>query len=268
MLKANVQNWLHWLQKYSEAIIRDVSSGKYIQNRNLWRKSYPIGIPRRPPVFITQTKLGNDGNVYTTTLDLNQTIRHRDSYELLGDANDIAGLIGEYDEDLIHFNNETYKNFTYNFTFSSNPTVVYSQGSADPAQPNTQNLNIFGISRTTAGGIVALSAPYSGTIRYRAAYASSYPSYFTGSIASISPTAGVFIASVDSGMPNNESFFTASWAPLASAGPVSFKSPYDDNSNFDGNVALSTKYATLNSSGEVVEISAPMSSSIYILAVQ
>jgi hypothetical protein len=47
-----------------------------------------------------------------------------------------------------------------------------------------------------------------------------------------------------------------------------FQSPYDDNSNYDGNVALNTKYGTLNSSGEVVEISAPMSSSIYILAVQ
>lgn len=245
-----------------------MSNGKYIKNRNDWRKSYPIGIPRRPPVFITETKLGTDGNTYTTTFDLNQVIRHRDVYELLGDVNDISGLLGEYDEDLIHFNDETYKSFSYNFTFSSNPTVVFSQGTADVTQPNTENVNIFGISRTTSGGIVALSAPYSGTIRYRAAYASAYPSYFTGSIASISPTAGVFIASVDRKVPNNLSYVTSSWAPLASSVPIPFKSPYDDNSNFDGNVALSTKYATLNSSGEIIEISAPMSSSIYILAVQ
>ncbi len=245
-----------------------MADNKYIKNRNEWRKSYPIGIPRRPPVIVTETKFGIDGNTYTSTFDLNQVIRHRDVYELAGDVADISGLLGEYDEDLIHFNNETVKTFSFNFTFSSNPTVVYSQGTADPAQPNTQNLNIFGISRNASNGIVALSAPYSGTIRYRAAYAPSYPSYFTGTLASISPTAGVFVASVDSGMPNNQSFFTASWAPLASAGPISFKSPYDDNSNFDGNVALSTKYASLNSSGEIVEISAPMSSSIYILAVQ
>jgi len=245
-----------------------VANDKYIKNRNQWRKSYPVGIPRRPPVIITETKLGSDGNTYTTTLDLNQTIRHRDVYKLLGDTNDIANLLGEYDEDLIHFNNESYKSFSFNFTFSSNPTVVFSQGTADIAQPNTENVNIFGISRTTSGGVVALSAPYSGTIRYRAAYASSYPSYFTGSIASIAPTAGVFIGSVDREVPDNESYVTASWAPLASAGPAIFQSPYDDNSNFDGNVALETKYGTLNGSGEIIEISAPMSSSIYILAVQ
>ena len=69
-------------------------------------------------------------------------------------------------------------------------------------------------------------------------------------------------------MPNNQSFVTASWAALASAGPYVFQSPYDDNSNFDGNVALSIKYGTLNGNGEIVEISAPMSSSIYVLAVQ
>jgi hypothetical protein len=243
-----------------------VADNKYIANRNQWRKSYPIGIPRRPPALVTETKVGTDGNPYTTTLDLNQTIRHRDVYFLQGDISSIA--LGQYDEDLIHFNNESIKAFNYNFTFSSNPTVVFSQGTADPSQPNTENVNIYGISRNTTGGVVALSAPYSGTIRYRAAYASSYPSYFTGSIASIAPTAGVFIASVDNRMPDNESFLTSSWATLASALPTPFKSPYDDNSNFDANVALSTKIGTLNSSGEVIEISAPMSSSIYVLAVQ
>ena len=245
-----------------------MANDKYIKNRNQWRKSYPIGVPRRPPVIITETKLGTDGNTYTTTLDLNQTIRHRDVYKLLGDTNDIANLLGEYDEDLIHFNNEEYKSFSYNFIFSNNPTVVFSVNAADVAQPNTENLNVFGISRNTGGGVIALSAPFSGTIRYRAAYSTSYPSYFTGSVASISPTAGVFIASVDREVPDNDSYVTASWAPLASAGPVIFQSPYDDNSNYDGNVALSTKYGTLNSSSEVIEISAPMSSSIYVLAVQ
>lgn len=243
-----------------------MADNKYIKNRNEWRKSYPIGIPRRPPVFITESKLGNDGNVYTTTLDLNQTIRHRDVYELLGEPLPIT--LGEYDEDLIHFNNEYSKTFPFNFTFSNKPTVVFSQNAAAAAKPNTQNLNIFGVDTSTSGGLVSLSAPYSGTIRYRAAYAPSYPSYFTGSVVSISPTAGLFIASVDREVPNNQSFITASWATLSTPGPTVFSSPYDDNSNFDGDVGLSGKFGTLNSSGEVIEISAPMSSSIYILAVQ
>lgn len=243
-----------------------MADNKYIKNRNDWRKSYPIGIPRRPPVQITETKVGTDGKTYSTTLNLNTTIRHRDHFKIQGDIESI--ILGEYDEDLIHFNNETFKAFSYNFTFSSDPTVVFSQGTSDPALPNTENINIFGISRNTSGGFVALSAPYSGTIRYRAAYASSYPSYFTGSAASIAPTAGVFIASIDREVPDNQSYVTASWAALASISPYVFSSPYDDNSNFDGDVTLTTKAGTLNSSGEVVEISAPMSSSIYILAVQ
>ena len=137
---------------------------KYIGNRNLWRKTYPIGNARKPPAIVTETKLGTDGNIYSVTLDLNKTIRHRDYFKLLGDINSI-GELGEYDEDLIHFNNETLKSFSYNFIFSNNPTVVFSVNAADVAQPNTENLNVFGISRNTGGGVVALSAPFSGTIR-------------------------------------------------------------------------------------------------------
>ena len=241
-------------------------NSKYIKNRNLWRKSYPVGLPKRPPVIVTENKTGSDGNVYSTTLDLNRTIRHRDYYKIKDEPLPVS--LGEYDEDLIHFNNETFKSFSFNFTFSNNPTVVFSQGTAAPAQPNTENVNIFGISRTTTGGVVALSAPYSGTIRYRAAYAGSYPSYFTGSLVSIAPTAGIFIGSVDRQVPDNVSYVTASWATLASAGPVAFPSPYDDNSNFDGNVALTTNYLNLNGSGQIIEISAHMSSTIYVLAIQ
>ena len=243
-----------------------MADNKYIKNRNEWRRSYPIGIPRRPPIVVTETKIASDGNTYSTTLDLNKTIRHRDVYKIQGDPASIT--LGEYDEDLIHFNNETFKSFTFNFNFSSNPTVVFSQGTPAPSQPNTENVNIFGISRNTTGGVVALSAPYSGTIRYRAAYAPSYPSYFTGSIASIAPTAGIFIASVDNRIPDNESYVTSSWAPLASVTPNTFQSPYDDNSNFDGNVALEIPFVTLNNDGAIIQISAPMSSSIYVLAVQ
>ena len=243
-----------------------MADNKYIKNRNEWRRSYPLGIPRRPPIVVTETKIASDGNTYSTTLDLNKTIRHRDVYKIQEEPGPVT--LGEYDEDLIHFNNETYKSFTFNFTFSNNPTLVFSQGTAAGSQPNTENINIFGISRTTTGGVVALSAPYSGTIRYRAAYASAYPSYFTGSVASIAPTAGIFIASVDKEIPNNTSYLTSSWAPLASVTPNIFQSPYDDNSNFDGNVALQIPFATLNNAGAIIQISAPMSSSIYVLAVQ
>lgn len=241
-------------------------NSKYNKNRNLWRRSYPIGIPRRPPVI---ANLYDEITATSYSLDLQQTIRHRDYFKI--DVQ-VAGpsllVLGEYDEDLIHFNNEDFKNFNFNFVFSNEPILVFSQGTADPAQPNTENINIYGIAKNVSGALVGLSAPYSGTIRYRAAYAATYPSVFTGSVASIAPTSGTFIASVFRGVPNNESFITASWAPLTSSNPYVFMSPYDDNSNFDGNVILSGSSGTLSSSGEVIEISAPMSSSIYVIAVE
>ncbi len=247
-----------------------MADSKYSKNKNLWRKTYNIGPTRRPPVI---ESFVDSVSQITYSLDLQKILRHRDFFRIIKlSASFIAPtpplVLGEYDEDLIHFNNESYKSFNYNFTFSSNPIVVYTQGTAASSQPNTENINIFGISKNTNGGVVGLSAPYSGTIRYRAAYAPSYPSYFTGSMTSIAPTAGTFVASIFADIPDNESFITASWAPLASSNPYVFMTPYEDNSNFDGNVALTGSPGTLSNSGEVIEISAPMSSSIYVLAVQ
>ena len=200
----------------------------------------------------------------SSTLDLNHTIRNRDAYHLGGDGKSISGL-GEYDEGLIEFNNETFKAFSYNFTFSSNPTVVFSIGV--PASANyTENINIYGIARNTGGGLVALSAPYSGSIRYRAVYASSYPSYFLGVAASISPTNGTFRASTDVKVPNNVSYVTASWGILDGIPGTIFSSPYDDFGNYDANVALSVNSQTV--AGAIIEISAPISSSIYVLAIE
>lgn len=248
-----------------------MADDKYIRNRNLWRKSYPIGIPRRPPVIanlydeITQTSY---------SLDLQNTIRHRDYYKIqiqISGAAIPAVILGEYDEDLIHFNNEDLKSYSFNFSFSNTPYVVYSMNSPDGAQPNTENLNIYGVSKNTTGGVVGLSAPFSGTIRYRAGYAPSFPYYFTGSAASIGPTilpATVFRASFGSDMPNNVSYFTASWAPLAGSPSELYQSPYDDNGNFDGNTYVEPQTGSLTNSSIIDELSAYMSSSIYFMAVE
>lgn len=241
-----------------------MANEKYTGNRNQWRKAYPIGLPKRPPSLVTLTKIGIDGVTRNSTIDLNQTIRNRDAYRLSGDIASISGF-GEYDEGLIEFNNETFKSFSYNFTFSSNPTVVFSIGS--PASVDyTENINIYGISRNTGGGLVALSAPFSGSIRYRAAYASSYPSYFLGVAASISPTIGAFKASADVKVPDNVSYITASWGALDGIPGTIYSSPYDDYSNYNANVALAVSSQT--AAGAIIEISAPISSSIYVLAIE
>lgn len=246
-----------------------MADDKYIKNRNYWRKSYPIGIPRRPPNIITETKFGADGQEYSVTYDLNQIVRHRDYFKIKEDPQAIT--LGEYDEDLIHFDNEDLKSFSFNFTFSNAPYVVFTVNAADPAQPNTENLNVYGVSKNTTGGVVGLSAPFSGTIRYRAGYAGTFPSYFTGSAASIGPVilpASVFKASFGNAMPDNVSYFTASWAPLAGIPTEVYQTPYDDNGNYDGDTYIDPQTGTLTNSSIYDELSAHMSSSIYFMAVE
>ena len=245
-------------------IFKNVANEKYTSNRNQWRKSYPIGLPKRPPRLVSLSKVGLDGVIRNSVLDLNQTVRHRDAYRLKSDLSTID--FGEYDEGLIDFDNETSKAFNYNFTFSSNPTVVFSMGTG--IDPTTENVNIYGVSRSTTGSVVALSAPYSGSIRYRAAYSDTYPRYFFGTVDSIAPTLGAFKASVDVEVPDNASFITASWSALSGVPVAIYASPYDDGGNSDADVALEASAGTLTMTGVVYEISAPISSSIYILAIE
>ena len=241
-----------------------MANEKYKNNRNQWRKSYPIGLPRRAPNLISISKTDTDGVIHNSVIDLNQIVRHRDAYFLAADF--IESDYGEYDEGLIEFNNETLKVFSYNSTFSSSPTVVFSIGAG--ADATTENINIYGVSKNTTGGVVGVSAPYSGSVRYRACYSSYYPRFFYGVDASVSPTVGAFRASVDVEVPDNASFVTASWNALDSSPSAVYATPYDDFGNYDANVALSASVGTVTSSGIVYEISAPISSSIYILAIE
>jgi len=244
------------------------NDNKYRRNKNLWRKSYPMGGNRRPPVLV---QFFDEITETSYSLDLQRTTRHRDYFEIDYTTGIILNpevIFGEYDEDLIHFNNEDFRAFNYNFSFSSTPYLVFSMEGEATTVENTDNLNIFGISKTVSGAIVGLSAPFSGTIRYRAGYASVFPAYFTGSIGSIAPTVGTFRASFGSTNPNGQGFLTASWAPLSSTPTSVFQTPFDDNGNFDANVAVVSSSSTLTAGTLVSDISAPISNSIYYLAVE
>ena len=96
-------------------------------------------------------------------------------------------------------------------------------------------------------------------------------SFFAGVGASVAPTVGVFRASVDNETPNNISYLSASWAPLSAAPSYTFQSPFESTlipPNPGGNVALSVDTDTITASGEVLRISAPISSSIHVLAIE
>ena len=85
---------------------------------------------------------------------------------------------------------------------------------------------------------------------------------------SITPTSGWFIASANKQNPENQSYLSASWSALQNPSPALFQTPFDDNLNFDANVSVLPQSASLNNASVINDLSAPMSSSIYILAVQ
>lgn len=254
-------------------------NSKYGSNRNVWRKSYGTGQAKRPPQLFTYEVFdvvnepvnfdpitGKPLVSSSVTIDLQSTVRHRDFFKTFGKEGAI--VIGEYDEGLIHFNNEDVVSFNFNITFSSSPYLVFNVEQEAAAVQNTYNLNVYGVSVTTTNGVVGLSAPFSGTIRYRAAYSDTFPAYFYGKSGSVTPTSGWFVASAKRLVPDNQSYLSASWDSLLSPLPSVFQTPFDDNSNFDANVAVQPQIGTLTNAGVVAELSALMSSSIYVLAVQ
>lgn len=200
------------------------NQSKYGANRNLWRRHYPIGAPRREPQSIDL--VDPDTNV-SYSLNLQTTIRHRDFFKIIQRATSSSetptpeptASLGEYDEGLIYFNNTDTATFNFNFTFSSTPYVVFSIDSTPIT--GSEFINVFGYQKSTTGSQLGLSAPFSGTVRYRAAYASSFPGNFTSSYtASITASAGTVTLTLTE-------VFTASYAALSSA-PSEFRcSPFN-----------------------------------------
>lgn len=238
---------------------------KYNSNRNLWRKIYPIGSPRRSPETINLVDAETD---LSYSLDLQQLVRHRDYFKIISVATVFSAstgvLLGEYDEGLIHFNNETSKTFSYAFTFSNTPIVVLTMEEESPSFGGiTENVNMFGSTVSTTGATVGLSAPYSGTIRYRAAYAPSYPYYFQSSFA---PISGTFRASAGTITPSNQSFFTASWNALAGIPVKVLQTTWDTLSRLDIDVAITLNTASIGVSSAASELSAPVSSPVHFIA--
>jgi len=150
----------------------DDQQQRYGRNRNLWRKvySYNKQKPRNFTIVDETTSRSLD-------VDLNQLYRHRDYFKI--DKIDLqpTGALNfvEYDEGLIYFGGETYKTGGYNFNFSGNPFVVYTR---EPTTNNYQNVNVFGLGLPTYNQfIVGTSAPFSGSVRYRAVYSPFLPGY-------------------------------------------------------------------------------------------
>lgn len=227
------------------------------RSRGLWRKVYGYSVNKPQVVSFVDTATET-----TMSVDLNRLVRHRDYFYIDGiiagptaSAAIVVNGLAEYDEDLIFVSGSDIGTGFFNFTFSETPIVVLT--------PETdaiwgENIQIYGLSLNTASFTFGISAPFSGNIRYRAIYSSSYPAYATSSFTSS------ITASAGSTNPGGVSYYTASFAALPGAPFRFYNTAWDLSGNMDVDVALQPQ--TSGSSTATIEISAPMSSSVHYIA--
>lgn len=212
-------------------------NNRYGINRNLWRKTY--GYNKFKPINVTIT---DQITSQSFTYDLNQTTRHRDFYII----RDIAGQIitargiefGEYDEDLVFFDfsDGTEKLFNFNFEFTNNPIVTLKAENEN----ELSNINVFGISYSTTGAYIGISAPYSGNIRYRAIYSDTYPAYVTSAY-----TTSIMTASAGSTTVSLQDYYYSNFGTLQSAPEFIYETAWDSTDD-SSNIDIRTNFVTSN----------------------
>lgn len=228
--------------------------------RGLWRKVY--GYQNTKPELVAVVDISTST---TRSIDLNKTIRHRDFYFIDGiTANyevtvaPTGSLLAEYDEGLVNVNT-TNLSYTgnFNFTFSNTPIIVLS---IENAALYGNNLNVFGFSVDASQFSFGFSSDFSGSIRYRAINAASYPAYATSVYtASITASAGT-------ALPGGLSYYTASFAALLST-PFSFKeTSWMLGTNIAQGPDVSIITQTSSSTEATSEFSSELQSTIHFIA--
>jgi hypothetical protein len=178
----------------------------------------------------------------TRSFDASQMQVHRDFYIVFAPSSSQSPVIpppapvyGEYDEDLIDFNWQSEATKTFNITFSSTPIVTLE---VENLGTGLEGVQPFLVSYTNGQLTVGLSAIHSGSIRYRAIYASSYPSVVVRNV--LEPTL-YYTASAGSVDLTGQSEFTATYSPVTSpptAPSQVFFGLYDINGNNEANVSI------------------------------
>lgn len=248
----------------------DDINNKYGGNaRNLWRKVY--GYQNNKPQVVSVV---DSITQVTYSLDLNKTLRHRDFFIIQGlnsgsqlEVSESSGYaIGEYDEGLFHFSSITDQGTgSFNFTFSNFPIVVLS---VESASLYGEGVNVYGGNITPSGFTFGMSAPFSGSIRWRAIYATSYPALCTSSYtASITASAG-------SVSMTGQAYYTASFATLPGV-PFSYRDtawtgipmiPPPDVGSVTNSEDVALIHQTSSSNSATVEISGPTFATIEFIA--
>jgi hypothetical protein len=154
----------------------------------------------------------------------------------------------EYDENAVIFNWETEKTGSFNISFSGEPIVVLD------IIPNAdlENINFYLDFVTTPSTQfkIQTSAPFSGSIVYRAIYSPTYPVFVRRDIISSSYFYTASAGYIDI---SGSSAFTSSYSSLGDFPTKIFFTPYDTNANNDANVFLvgSGSYGLTSTSGDI-----------------
>jgi hypothetical protein len=228
---------------------------KYGRNRNLWRKTY--GYSNNKP---TNVQLVDQINQVSYSLNLDSIVRHRD-YFIIKDipsgsiyvAPTQSVTYAEYDEGLIPFNwlDGESKLQNFHFTFSANPYVALT---VDDDGTNLSNIIAYGISYSTTGVYVGISAPFSGNIRYRAIRAPSYPAYVTSAY-----TTSYMTASAGSVYVNNAEQYYSIFGLLPGLPAHVYQTAWDSSNN-TSDININTEIVTNNYISS--SLSAPYSNKI------
>jgi len=222
---------------------------KYGTNRNLWRKVAGYGVPPRPQI----ATIADPATHITYSIDLQSTIRHRDYFEVKPGfvveivTSPISYSFGEYDEGLIYFDSMTDESTAvFNFSFSGDPYIVLSM---EDAYDNLGNVNIFGVVYDPTELTVRTSAPFSGTIRYRAIWAPSYPTIVTSS----EPASASIAITASAGKVNaSGETFNTTYATLPAVPTYFYDTPWDTVDNGLSNVSFyQATTSTTNASGSI-----------------
>ena len=213
--------------------------------KNQTRKVYGYIRAPRQEIFV----IIND---VTRSLNAQALSYHRDFFRVINDslssitASSVVEY-GQYDEDLVSFNWQTSATKNFNISFSSTPIVVLEV----VPNENLENINVFIDSLSATQFTVNTSAPFSGSIHYRAIYAATYPTIVQRNILSSS----YFYTQVAAGYIdlNGNNYFTASYPSLGSTPTSAWFTPYDINNNDDANVVLvnSSSYGLTSTTGDI-----------------
>lgn len=168
----------------------DPKQNRYAKNPHLWRRVYSSR--RRKPQVFTYI---NPATSVTHSLDLNKTVRHRDFFIIKGfeSTSFPSGITALFDEALIYFNWEDEKTHNFTFAFPDNPHAIVMTVHDDVS--SSGGVYLQGISYNSESMTIGASAPFSGSVRYRAIWSPLVPEYPATVTSSLSPASGVLFTS-------------------------------------------------------------------------